>query len=104
LINAREKKTLLDDEVQSLNTELNSTRMGFDGLQSEVTELQVKSASKTQEYTGVLRQLEMVTKSLNDLEAQLARMSEEAQGYSSQMTESQMTLEEKKIEIRTSFR
>lgn len=99
LFEAREKKTLLEAEVESLNTELNSTRMGFDGLQAEVTDLQVKSASKTQEYQGVLRQLEMVTKSLNDLDAQLARMSEEAQGYNSQMTESQMTLEEKKIEF-----
>lgn len=99
LFEAREKKTLLEIEVESLNTDLNSTRMGFDGLQAEVTDLQVKSASKTQEYQGVLRQLEMVTKSLNDLEAQLARMSEEAQGYNSQMTESQMTLEEKKIEF-----
>lgn len=99
LFGAREKKVLLEELVESLNAELNSTRMGFDGLQSEVTELQVKSAAKTQEYQGVLRQLEMVTKSLNDLDGQLARMSEEAQGYNSQMTESQMSLEEKKIEF-----
>ncbi len=99
LFEAREKKTTLESEVEALNTELNSTRMGFDGLQAEVTELQVKSASKMQEYQGVLRQLEMVNKSLGELDAQLARMSEEAQGYNSQMTESQMGLEEKKIEF-----
>ncbi|MGE5085195.1 MAG: chromosome segregation protein SMC, partial [Bacillota bacterium] len=99
LIEAREKKVILEGEVEALNSELNSVRLGFDGLQAEVTDLQVKSASKTQEYQGVLRQLEMVTKSLNDLEAQLARMSEEAEGYNSQMTESQVTLEEKKIEF-----
>lgn len=99
LIEAREKKVLLEGEVETLNNELNSVRLGFDGLQAEVTDLQVKSASKTQEYTGVLRQLEMVSKSLSDLEAQLARMSEEAEGYNSQMTESQILLEEKKIEF-----
>lgn len=99
LFEARERKVLLESEVESLNSELNSTRLGFDGLQAEVTDLQVKSASKTQEYQGVLRQLEMVTKSLNDLDSQLARMSEEAQGYNTQMTESQMNLEEKKIEF-----
>ncbi|MEN0058809.1 MAG: chromosome segregation protein SMC, partial [Bdellovibrio sp.] len=99
LFEAREKKTALEAEVEALNTELNSTRMGFDGLQSEVTDLQVRSAAKTQEYQGVLRQLEMVSKSLGDLEGQLTRMSEEAEGYNSQMTESQMTLEEKKIEF-----
>ncbi|QLY24479.1 chromosome segregation protein SMC [Bdellovibrio sp. KM01] len=99
LIEAREKKVLLEGEVEALNSELNSVRLGFDGLQAEVTDLQVRSASKTQEYTGVLRQLEMVSKSLSDLDAQLARMSEEAEGYNSQMTESQVTLEEKKIEF-----
>ncbi|WP_374028081.1 hypothetical protein ACES2J_05285 [Bdellovibrio bacteriovorus] len=99
LIEARERKVLLETEVETLNSEMNSVRLGFDGLQAEVTDLQVKSASKTQEYTGVLRQLEMVTKSLTDLEAQLARMSEEAEGYNSQMTDTQVTLEEKKIEF-----
>ncbi|UOF02709.1 chromosome segregation protein SMC [Bdellovibrio reynosensis] len=99
LIEAREKKVLLETEVASLTNEMNSVRLGFDGLQAEVTDLQVRSASKTQEYQGVLRQLEMVTKSLTDLESQLARMSEEAEGYNSQMTESQMLLEEKKIEF-----
>lgn len=96
---AREKKTVLEMEVETLHKELSFTRTGFDGMQAEVTDLQVKSASKTQEYQGVLRQLEMVNKSLGDLEGQLARMNEEAQGYSSQMTESQLTLEEKKIEF-----
>lgn len=99
LIEARERKVLLESEVETLNSEMNSVRLGFDGLQAEVTDLQVKSASKTQEYNGVLRQLEMVTKSLADLEAQLARMSEEAEGYNSQMTDTQVTLEEKKIEF-----
>lgn len=99
LAEAREKKVLLEMEVENLNLELNSTKSGFDGLQNEVTALQVKSASKSQEYQGVLRQLEMVTKSLNELQAQLSRMSEEAQGYNSQMTESQLALEEKKIEF-----
>ena len=99
LMEAREKKVLLETDVEALNKEFNSMRMGFDGLQAEVTDLQVKSASKTQEFQGVLRQLEMVNKSLGELESQLSRMNEEAQGYSTQMTESQMVLEERKIEF-----
>jgi chromosome segregation protein len=99
LMEAREKKVLLEADVEALTKEFSSMRMGFDGLQSEVTDLQVKSASKTQEFQGVLRQLEMVNKSLGDLESQLSRMNEEAQGYSTQMTESQMMLEERKIEF-----
>lgn len=100
----RLKKQNLEELVESLNEELTNTRLGFDGLQSEVRDLQVRSVSKTQEYQGVLRQLEMVTKSLNELDLQLSRMSEESQMYSSQMTESQMTLEEKKIEFERDIR
>lgn len=99
LFEAREKKASLEAEVESLTQELNQKRTGFDGLQAEVTDLQVRSASKNQEYQGVLRQLEMVNKSLGDLGAQLSRMSEEAQNYSTQMTDSQLALEEKKIEF-----
>lgn len=101
---ARLKKENLEELVESLNEELTNTRLGFDGLQSEVRDLQVRSVSKSQEYQGVVRQLEMVSKSLADLDTQLSRMSEESQMYSSQMTESQMTLEEKKIEFERDMR
>lgn len=101
---ARIKKTTLEEQTQRLNEELTSTRLGFDGLQAEVRDLQVRSVSRTQEYNGVLRQLEMVNKSLGELDSQLSRMSEESQMYSTQMTDSQMTLEEKKIEFERDIR
>ncbi len=101
---ARAKKKSLEEQTEALNAELMSTRLGFDGFQNEVRELQVESVSRTQEYNGVLRQLEMVNKSLSELEAQLSRMSEESQMYSTQMTDSQMTLEEKKIEFERNIR
>ncbi|MBK9321554.1 MAG: chromosome segregation protein SMC [Bdellovibrionaceae bacterium] len=101
---ARTRKQNLESEVASLNDELTNTRLGFDGLQNEVRDLQVRSVSKTQEYNGAFRQLEMVNKSLGELDAQLSRMSEESQMYSSQMTESQMALEEKKIEFERKIR
>lgn len=96
---AREKKFELESVIEALTNEHNQIRHGFDGLQSEVTDLKVKSTSKSQEYQGVLRQLEMVQKSLADLNLQLERMSEEALGYNSTMTESQIALEEQKIEL-----
>jgi chromosome segregation protein len=101
---ARTKKQNLEVATAKLNDELISTRLGFDGLQNTVRDLQVRSVSKIQEYNGVLRQLEMVNKSLSELDAQLSRMSEESQQYSHQMTESQMTLEEKKIEFERNIR
>ncbi len=95
----REKKFTVETVVESLQSEWTSTRMGFDGMQSEVTDLQVRSASKTQEYQGVQRQLEMVTRSLNELNTQLSRMNEESEKNTTVMSESQFKLEEQKIEF-----
>lgn len=72
---------------------------GFEAQQSEVMNLQVMSASKTQEFAGVTRQLEMVQRQVGELEAQLSRMSEEAEGYNSQMTDGQYALEQAKIDF-----
>lgn len=99
LAETREKKVAVEQAVEELQAELTNTRMGFDGMQSEVTRLQVQSASKTQEYQGVLRQLEMVRRSVDELNVQLSRMNEESEKNSSVMTESQMKLEEQKIEF-----
>ncbi|PIS11218.1 MAG: chromosome segregation protein SMC [Bdellovibrio sp. CG10_big_fil_rev_8_21_14_0_10_47_8] len=99
LTEIREKKAELEARVDELQRELTSTRQGFDGMQAEVTDLQVRSASKTQEYQGLSRQLEMVKKSVDELNGQLSRMSEESEKNSSIMTESQYKLEEQKIEF-----
>jgi len=64
-----------------------------------VTDLQIRSASKSQEYQGLIRQLEMVTRQVNELSHQLNRMSEEAEGYNSQMTEGSYALEQAKIDF-----
>ncbi len=99
LIETREKKAAVEASVAELQSEWTNTRMGFDGMQSEVTDLQVRSAAKTQEFQGVLKQLEMVQRSVGDLNLQLSRMSEESEKNSSVMTESQIKLEERKIEF-----
>jgi chromosome segregation protein len=99
LLETREKKAAAEALVEELQSELTSTRMGFDGMQAEVTDLQVRSASKSQEFQGVQRQLEMVRRSVEELNSQLNRMSEESEKNSSVMSESQLKLEEKKIEF-----
>lgn len=96
---ARLKKHDIEELVQSLDSELEVTQKGFPELQQIVTEIQVELATKSQEYTGVTRQLDMVSRSLNDLQSQLSRMTEETEMYSEKMTETQYTLEEKKIEF-----
>lgn len=95
----RQRKFELESEAQALDTELESLKNGFDGLQSEVMSLQAQAASKQSEAQGVLRQLEMVTRQANDLELQLSRMNEESENNSAKMTESQLLLEERKIEF-----
>lgn len=95
----RTKKEILEAQVEALQTELSNIRLGFDSLQAEVTDLQVRSAAKSQEYSGVNRQLEMVRKQVSDLDVQLNRMSEESEKNTTVMTESQYVLEEKKIEF-----
>lgn len=95
----RVKKAELESIAENLQQDLISTRMGFEGLQSEVTELQVRAAAKQSEYQGVQRQLDMVTRQANELESQLSRMSEESEQNTVRMSESQILLEERKIEF-----
>lgn len=96
---SREKKLNLETETQSLTSEYDQGRQGIDGLQSQVTDLQVRSATKKQELLSSDRQLEMVRAQLGDLQTQLSRMSEETEKNSTVATESQYKLEEKKIEF-----
>jgi chromosome segregation protein len=95
----REKKFLLDERVKELDQEFQETRAGFDGLQAEVTDLQVRAATKSQELAGIDRQWNMVNRQVQDLEIQLSRMSEESEKNSTEMTENQLILEERKVEF-----
>ena len=99
LIEVRTAKTELESTVTELTNEYASMKDGFEAQQSLVMDLQVRSATRTQEYAGVVRQLEMVTRQVNDLDAQLSRMSEEAEGYTSQMSDGQYALEQAKIDF-----
>lgn len=92
-------KAELEAGVNDLTHEYASMKDGFEAQQSEVMGLQVSAASKTQELSGVVRQLEMVQKQVDDLQSQLSRMSEEAEGYSSQMSDGHYALETAKIEF-----
>lgn len=95
----RLKKQECEAKVEGLQTEFSNIRMGFDGMQNTVAELRAQSASKAQEHQGVLRQLEMVQRSVGELDSQLSRMNEESVKNNSVMTESQIKLEERKIEF-----
>lgn len=93
------QKAELESAVSELTAEYSAMKEGFEAQQSAVMDLQVRSAQKTQELAGLVRQLEMVQKQVGDLESQLSRMSEEAEGYNSQMSEGQYALEQAKIDF-----
>ena len=99
LITLRTQKVELESSIQELTSEFDAMKDGFEAQQAEVTDLQIRSASKSQEYQGLLRQLEMVSRQVNELSHQLNRMTEEAEGYSSQMTEGSYVLEQAKIDF-----
>ena len=99
LVEVRSVKSELELLVNDLNNEYAAMKDGFETQQSLVMDLQVRSATRTQEFAGVTRQLEMVSRQVSDLEAQLSRMSEEAEGYNSQMSDGQYALEQAKIDF-----
>lgn len=99
LESARTQKSEIESFVEELSTEYHSMKDGFEQQQSEVMDLQVRAAARAQELTGVTRQLEMVSRQVADLDSQLSRMSEEAEGYNSQMTDGQYALEQSKIDF-----
>jgi chromosome segregation protein len=99
LVETRERKFELESVAQTLQSELSSLKMSFDGMQNDVTDLKARSASKSQEYQGVQRHLEMVQRQVDDLNMQLSRMSEESQKNATVMTDSQVILEQRKIEF-----
>lgn len=95
----RVRKSELEDSTEELQSELTSLRMSFDGLQNEVAELRAQSASKSQEHQGAARELERVQRSLGELDGQVSKMSEESVRNASVMTDSQIRLEEEKLEF-----
>jgi len=99
----RAEKTILESSIDELTKDYESYRGDFESRQAFVTDLQIRSASKTQELQGILNQCEFVGAQVAQLSGQLSRMSEEAEGYSTQMSEGQYQLELAKIEFERSI-
>ena len=93
------RKSSLETTIENLNVELLTARNGIDDLQEDVTRLQVSSATKTQECEGLERQEQMLARSFDDVQAVLSRMSEESERSTESMSQNQILLEERKIEL-----
>lgn len=99
LLVKRERKAELESQVEELQSEHSNLRLSFDGLQNQVSELRALSASKTQEHQSVSRELDRVQRSLSELGEQLNRMSAESSKNATVMSESQILLEQRKLEF-----
>ncbi len=99
LTDIREKKSVLDTQVSSLNTELENSKTGIDELRESATRLQIEAASKRQEVEGLNRQNQILSSSLNDLNEQLGKMTEENSKNVEFMSLNQIKLEEAKVHL-----
>lgn len=97
LTEMRERKAELEARTQELTEELGQVRGGIEDMQSDVTRLQVASATRTQECEGLERQLDMLTRSYTDVCSQLERMTDESVKSTQTMSSGQILLEQEKV-------
>ncbi|MBY0315501.1 MAG: chromosome segregation protein SMC [Bdellovibrionales bacterium] len=100
----REKKMSLEERSQKLTVDLEAAKAGVGSLQDTVTHLQIDVAKKTQEKEGFQREYDMLKASLDEVESRISRMSEETQRSIEFVSQNQILLEEKRLELEVSIR
>ncbi len=104
LTELRARKQELEEQIENSQVELLQARQGLDGMQTEVTRLQVESAKKSQEYDGLQREHEMLSRSLSEVEQQMARMSSESNQSTEAISTNEVLLEERKVQLEKRIR
>ncbi len=99
IVEMKQRQTDLETEVDALSTEYKDSRLGIDSLQSSVSDMHVKSVSKQQETEGLRMQLNMVQKSLAEVNDILSKMSDESIKTSESLSVNQILLEDRKVEL-----
>ena len=100
----KERREALEESTQELDVEHLSLQNTLGPMQLQVTEMQVKLATQTQECEGLEKQQAILSKSLNEVENLLSRMTEESSKSTESMSFHQVELEEKKIEFENMVR
>lgn len=98
------KKADLETASEEATRELSESRTNIDTLQTEVTNLQVQDAKVTQEKEGVQRERDVLRSALDEVESRLSRMSSESLKSAEFVSENQLILEEKKLDLDVSIR
>ncbi len=99
LTELRERKLELETRSEELQQELDSCKKGVGSLADEVTTLKVDSATKTQEFEGLNREHDMISRSLSEVQSAMAKMSEEASRSTETISSSSVEMEQKKHEL-----
>ena len=93
------KKESFQSRIDELTNTLETEKLGIDDLQDKVTNLQVESAKKQQELIGVQAEHERLEGSLADVREQMSKMDQETSKNTQFMSENQILMEEKKVEL-----
>lgn len=94
-----EKKQNMEARIEELTQSLETEKLGIGDLQEQVTHLQVESAKKQQELIGVRSEHQRVDFSLNEVRQQMSKMDEESTKNTRFMSDNQISMEEKKVEL-----
>ncbi len=97
--NLLENQQNLQERIDELTQTLETVKLGIGDLQDQVTHLQVESAKKQQELIGVRSEYARLERSLTDVREQMSKMDAETSRNSHFMSENQVLLEQKKIEL-----
>jgi chromosome segregation protein len=100
----RAQKLTLETDSNSATTELTEARASIESLQEEVTSLQVLDAKVRQEKEGAQRESDVLHSALEEVDGRLNRMSSEALKSGEFVSQNQIILEEKKLDLDVGIR
>ena len=95
------EKSELQTEIVEAELALKELQAQFLGLQEEVTQLQVQLAQKQTQLSALDSQKQRLEQEKAKLEADLGRMGQESHQLDQKLSQSQVLLEEKKIQLHT---
>ena len=95
----KDKKQETEQRIEELTQLLETEKLGITELQEKVTSLQVESAKKEQELIGVRTEHDRLERSLADVREQMSKMDQESCKNTQSMSENQVAMEEKKVEL-----
>ncbi len=99
LSETQEKRKQLEETVNDKGMDLQNSKMGFESLQSQVMDLQLRLASKKQKDQNDSQHVASLQKQISGLDQQIEKISTETEKNSTQLSESAMNHEQAKLDF-----